>query len=39
MGNADPPLHALGLEVAPTNDDDGAAWAIEALVTGQKNRG
>jgi len=39
MGNADPALHALGLEVAPTNDDDGAARAIEALVTGQKNRG
>ncbi|HET7293164.1 MAG TPA: Cof-type HAD-IIB family hydrolase [Vicinamibacteria bacterium] len=29
MGNADPALRALGLEVAPSNDEDGAAWAIE----------
>jgi hydroxymethylpyrimidine pyrophosphatase-like HAD family hydrolase len=32
MGNADPALRALGLEVAPSNDDDGAAWAIEKYL-------
>jgi hypothetical protein len=34
MGNADPALHALGLEVLPTNDDDGVALAIERYVLG-----
>src|SRR4029078_13034094 len=29
MGNADPALHDLGLEVLPTNDEDGVAVAIE----------
>ena len=32
MGNADPELHALGLEVLPTNDQDGVAVAIERYV-------
>jgi hypothetical protein len=32
MGNADPALHALGLEVLPTNDQDGVAVAIEKYV-------
>ncbi|HUG52849.1 MAG TPA: Cof-type HAD-IIB family hydrolase [Vicinamibacteria bacterium] len=32
MGNADPALHALGLEVLPTNDQDGVAFAIERYV-------
>jgi len=34
MGNADPALHALGLEVLPTNDEDGVAVAIERYVLG-----
>jgi hydroxymethylpyrimidine pyrophosphatase-like HAD family hydrolase len=32
MGNADPALHELGLEVLPTNDADGVAVAIEKYV-------
>jgi hydroxymethylpyrimidine pyrophosphatase-like HAD family hydrolase len=32
MGNADPGLQALGLPCAPTNDEDGAAWAIERFL-------
>jgi hydroxymethylpyrimidine pyrophosphatase-like HAD family hydrolase len=32
MGNADPALHGLGLEVLPTNDEDGVAVAIEKYV-------
>jgi 5-amino-6-(5-phospho-D-ribitylamino)uracil phosphatase len=32
MGNADPALHELGLEVLPTNDEDGVAVAIEKYV-------
>ena len=36
MGNADPALHALGLEVLPTNDEDGVAVAIEKYVLSQK---
>ncbi len=32
MGNADPELHRLGLEMAPTSDEDGAAWAIERYL-------
>jgi hydroxymethylpyrimidine pyrophosphatase-like HAD family hydrolase len=32
MGNADPALHQLGLEVLPTNDEDGVAVAIERYV-------
>ena len=32
MGNADPALHELGLEVLPTNDQDGVAVAIEKYV-------
>ena len=32
MGNAEPALHELGLEVLPTNDDDGAAMAIARYV-------
>jgi 5-amino-6-(5-phospho-D-ribitylamino)uracil phosphatase len=35
MGNADPALHALGLEVLPTNDQDGVAVAIEKYVLGR----
>jgi Cof subfamily protein (haloacid dehalogenase superfamily) len=32
MGNAEPGLRALGLEVLPTNDDDGVAFAIERHI-------
>ena len=32
MGNADPALCALGLEVLPTNDEDGVAVALERYV-------
>ena len=32
MGNADPELQALGLEVIPGNDEDGVAWAVERFV-------
>jgi hydroxymethylpyrimidine pyrophosphatase-like HAD family hydrolase len=32
MGNADPALHELGLEVLPTNDQDGVAVAVERYV-------
>ncbi len=39
MGNADPALQRLGLEVAPTNDDDGAAWAIESWLFSDKKIG
>jgi 5-amino-6-(5-phospho-D-ribitylamino)uracil phosphatase len=35
MGNADPALHAIGLEVLPTNDEDGVAAAVEKYVLGQ----
>ncbi|HEV7503171.1 MAG TPA: HAD-IIB family hydrolase [Vicinamibacteria bacterium] len=39
MGNADPALHALGLEVLPSNDDDGVAVAIEKYVLAPGSRG
>lgn len=32
MGNAEPGLRALGLEVVPGNDDDGVAYAIDRFV-------
>lgn len=32
MGNADPGLHSLGLEVLPDNDEDGVAHAVERFV-------
>jgi 5-amino-6-(5-phospho-D-ribitylamino)uracil phosphatase len=32
MGNADPELRSLGLEVLPGNDEDGVAHAVERLV-------
>ena len=34
MGNADPELRALGLEVLPGNDEDGVAYAVERFVLG-----
>jgi hypothetical protein len=34
MGNADPAMHQLGLQVLPTNDQDGVAFAIERFVLG-----
>jgi len=34
MGNADPGLRALGLEVLPGNDEDGVAFAVERFVLG-----
>lgn len=34
MGNAEPELRALGLEVLPGNDDDGVAYAVERFVLG-----
>jgi hydroxymethylpyrimidine pyrophosphatase-like HAD family hydrolase len=35
MGNAEKALHEMGLEVLPTNDEDGVAVAIERYVLGQ----
>ena len=35
MGNADPGLRSLGLEVVPGNDEDGVAYAIERFVLGR----
>jgi hydroxymethylpyrimidine pyrophosphatase-like HAD family hydrolase len=32
MGNADPELQAIGLEVLPGNDEDGVAYAVERFV-------
>jgi len=32
MGNADPELHSLGLEVLPGNDEDGVALAVERFI-------
>ena len=32
MGNADPGLHQLGLEVLPSNDEDGVAIAVERYI-------
>jgi len=32
MGNADPELQAIGLEVIPGNDADGVAYAVERFV-------
>jgi Cof subfamily protein (haloacid dehalogenase superfamily) len=32
MGNADPLMHALGLPVLPTNEEDGVAVALEKYV-------
>ena len=32
MGNADPEMLRLGLEVLPTNDEDGVAVAIEREI-------
>lgn len=34
MGNADPALRALGLNVLPSNDEDGVAFAIEHYILG-----
>ncbi|MEO6401893.1 MAG: HAD family hydrolase [Vicinamibacteria bacterium] len=34
MGNADPGLRALGLDVLPSNDEDGVAWAVERFILG-----
>lgn len=34
MGNADPGLKSLGLEVIPGNDEDGVAYAVERFVLG-----
>ena len=39
MGNADAALRALGLEVLPTNDEDGVAVAIERYVLAKSIRG
>ena len=36
MGNADPGLRSLGLEVVPGNDEDGVAYAIERFVLGRR---
>lgn len=38
MGNADPGMLGLGLPVLPTNDEDGAAIAIETHVLGAWER-
>jgi len=37
MGNAEAGLHALGLPVLPTNDEDGVAVAIERHVLAPLN--
>ena len=34
MGNAEPALRELGLEVLPTNDEDGVAVAVERYILG-----
>lgn len=34
MGNADAELRALGLDVVPSNDEDGVAWAVERFILG-----
>ena len=34
MGNAEPGMRALGLEVVPGNDEDGVAFAIERFILG-----
>jgi hypothetical protein len=43
MGNAEPALHALGLEVVPGNDADGVAVAVERFLLsssgGKQKRG
>jgi Cof subfamily protein (haloacid dehalogenase superfamily) len=39
MGNADPELQALGLEVLPDNDQDGVAFAVERFVLGAAGGG
>ncbi len=36
MGNADPGLRSLGLEVVPGNDEDGVAYAVERFVLGAR---
>jgi hydroxymethylpyrimidine pyrophosphatase-like HAD family hydrolase len=36
MGNADPGLRSLGLEVVPGNDEDGVAYAVERFVLGSR---
>lgn len=38
MGNAEPGLRALGLEVVPRNDDDGVAFAIERHILEPRRR-
>jgi len=35
MGNADPPMLALGLPVLPSNDADGVAVAVERYILGR----
>ena len=35
MGNAEPGLRSLGLEVVPGNDEDGVAYAVERFVLGR----
>ena len=37
MGNADAQVRALADLVAPTNDDDGVAWALDHLVSLEEN--
>jgi hydroxymethylpyrimidine pyrophosphatase-like HAD family hydrolase len=34
MGNAEPGLLGCGLPLAPSNDEDGVAWAVEKYVLG-----
>ena len=38
MGNADPELRSLGLEVLPDNEEDGVAFAVERFVLGRRRR-
>lgn len=36
MGNADPGMRSLGLEVVPGNDEDGVAYAVERFILGSE---
>jgi hypothetical protein len=35
MGNAPPEVQAEAQTVAPSNEDDGVAWALERFVLGE----
>jgi hydroxymethylpyrimidine pyrophosphatase-like HAD family hydrolase len=39
MSNAVPQLKEAAKWIAPSNDEDGVAWAIEKILTQNKNKG